>query len=223
VGASISVAPTPRGLRDAFDPPARFVRLMLGLVLGGVSIAFQIEADLGAAPWSVLDQGIARWASLPVGTTSVIVGAVVLLMWFPLGERLGIGTVLNVVVIGAVCDLVLLVLDTPSHLGARLGCMAFGVALWGPVSGLYIGSRLGPGPRDGLMTGLATRGLGSIRLIRTGLELGALAAGWLLGGTIGVGTLTFALTIGPNVQFCLEKLSVPSSRSPGLVPQEPHP
>lgn len=189
---------------------------MLGLVLGGVSIAFQVEAGLGVAPWSVLDQGIAERAGIPIGTASVLVGALVLLAWFPLGERLGVGTALNVLVIGTTTDLVLLVLRTPSRTAGQVVFMAIGVALWGPVSGLYIGSHLGPGPRDGLMTGLAARGIGSIRRIRTALELGALGVGWLLGGRVGIGTLAFALTIGPNVQFCLQRLSLagpPESRN----------
>ncbi|HEX6425398.1 MAG TPA: hypothetical protein VFZ79_18065, partial [Acidimicrobiales bacterium] len=151
-----------------------------------------------------------RRTGIPIGMVSIIVGALVLLAWLPLRERPGLGTVLNVVLIGTTIDLALLVLDTPGSAAARGAYLAIGVALWGPGSGLYIGASLGPGPRDGLMTGLAARGVGSIRLVRTGIELTALAAGWLLGGSVGLGTLAFALTIGPNVQFFLPRLTVPA-------------
>ena len=185
-------------------------RLIAGLVLCGLGIAFMVAADLGLAPWSVLDQGISDRSGIPIGTVSIIVGALVLLAWLPLRERPGLGTVLNVLLIGTTIDLALLVLDTPDAMAARLGYLAFGIFLWGPGTGLYIGAGLGPGPRDGLMTGLAARGVGSIRLVRTGIELTALAAGWFLGGSVGLGTLAFAVTIGPNVQFFLPRLTVPA-------------
>ena len=120
---------------------------------------------------------------------------------------------LNVVLIGTTIDLALLVLDTPGSAVGRLAYLAFGVFLWGPGTGLYIGAGLGPGPRDGLMTGLAARGVGSIRLVRTGIELSALAVGWLLGGSVGLGTVVFAVTIGPLVQFFLPRLTVGAPRS----------
>jgi uncharacterized membrane protein YczE len=194
-----------------FDRPReRIPRLVPGLVLCGLGIAFMVAADLGLPPWSVLDQGISRRTGIPIGTVSILVGAAVLLTWLPLRERPGLGTVLNILLIGLTIDAALLVLDTPGSAGARVAYLAIGVGLWGPGSGLYIGARLGPGPRDGLMTGLAGRGVGSIRLVRTGIELTALAAGWLLGGSVGVGTLAFALTIGANVQFFLPRLTVPA-------------
>ena len=155
-----------------------------------------------------VDQGISDRTGIPIGTVSIIVGAVVLLAWLPLRERPGLGTVLNVLLIGLTIDAALLLLETPEGMGARLGYLAIGAFLWGPGSGFYIGAGLGPGPRDGLMTGLSARGVGSIRLVRTGIELTALTAGWLLGGSVGLGTVVFAVTIGPNVQFFLPRLMV---------------
>jgi uncharacterized membrane protein YczE len=196
------------GLRPVIDPRVRVPRLVAGLVLCGLGIAFMVAADLGLAPWSVLDQGISERTGIPIGTVSIIVGALVLLAWIPLRERPGLGTVLNIVLIGATIDLALLVLDTPGSAAGQVAYLAIGAFLWGPGSGLYIGASLGPGPRDGLMTGLAARGVGSIRAVRTGIELTALAVGWLLGGSVGLGTVVFAVTIGPNVQFFLPRLTV---------------
>jgi len=195
-------------LRPVTEPRERVPRLVAGLVLCGLGIAFMVAADLGLAPWSVLDQGISEHTGIPIGTVSIIVGALVLAAWIPLRERPGLGTVLNVLLIGTTIDVALLVLDTPSSLAGRLAYLALGVFLWGPGTGLYIGAGLGPGPRDGLMTGLSARGVGSIRLVRTGIEITALAVGMALGGSVGLGTLAFALTIGPNVQLFLPRLTL---------------
>jgi uncharacterized membrane protein YczE len=186
----------------------RVPRLVGGLVLMGVGTGLMVAADLGLPPWSVLDQGISEHTGIPIGTVSILVGALVLCAWVPLRERPGLGTVLNILIIGVTTDLVLLALDTPESTPARLAYLLVGAFLWGPGSGLYIGADLGPGPRDGLMTGLAARGVGSIRAVRTGIEVSALTAGWLLGGSVGIGTVVVALTIGPNVQFFLPRLAV---------------
>lgn len=209
-------------LRPVVEPRRRIPRLVVGLVMLGLGIAFMVAADLGLSPWSVLDQGISHHTGIPIGTVSILVGALVLLAWVPLRERPGLGTVLNVVLIGATIDAALVVLHTPGTLAGRVAYLVLGVFLWGPGSGLYIGAALGPGPRDGLMTGLAARGVGSIRGVRTGLEITALAAGWLLGGSVGLGTLAFALTIGPNVHWFLPRLAVPTT-PPATSPPGPAP
>lgn len=187
---------------------ARLARLMVGLVLCGVGIAAMVAADLGLGPWDVLHQGIARLTDIPIGRVGIYVGLGVLALWLPLRERPGVGTVANVIVIGLVIDAVLLVLDTPDAMTWRVALLLSGPLLFGLGSGFYIGARLGPGPRDGLMTGLArTRGW-RVGPVRTGIELTALAAGWLLGGTAGVGTILFAVTIGPIVGYFLPRLEV---------------
>ena len=211
------------GLRPATELPERLPRLLGGLVLGGLGIAGMVRAELGLPPWSVLDHGINIHTGIPIGTVSILVGAVVLATWLVLRERPGLGTVLNIVVIGLVTDLTLWLVPPTDEMALRIAYLLVGVFIWGPGSGLYIGAGLGPGPRDGLMTGLAARGVGSVRLVRTGLELTALTIGWLLGGSVGVGTLAFALTIGPNVQFFLERLTYrpagPSTPAPGSDPE----
>jgi len=185
----------------------RLFNLYVGLALFGASIALMVSAGLGLAPWDVLHQGLARQAGLPIGWVVNIVGAAVLLLWLPLRQRPGIGTVSNVVVIGLAVDATLAVLPRPTDLGIRAVLLVLGVVLNGVATGLYIGAGLGPGPRDGLMTGLARRGH-SIRLVRTSIELSVLASGWLFGGTAGVGTVVYALCIGPLAQFFIPRLAV---------------
>ena len=176
--------------------PRRLVQLFAGLVLYGVSSSMLLLAGLGVDPWDVLHQGLARRTGVPVGTWTIIAGAVVLLLWIPLRQRPGIGTVSNVVLVGATMDVVLGHVHAPHAMAARVACLVTGVFLNGVATGAYIGAGLGPGPRDGLMTGLAARGH-SIRVVRTGLEVTVLVTGWLLGGTVGVGTVLYALSIGP--------------------------
>lgn len=185
----------------------RLPRLLAGLVLCGVAFACIVDARLGLDPWNVLHEGVADRVDLPIGLVTTLLGFVVLLAWIPLRERIGIGTIANALLIGTVMDLVLPMLPDSDHRATRWGLFAAGLVLIGPGIGLYIGARLGPGPRDGIMTGLARRGP-SIRLVRTGIELVALALGWALGGTVGVGTVIFAITVGPNAQFWLERLDL---------------
>lgn len=187
----------------------RGARLLGGLVLFGVGIALMVRADLGLAPWDVLHQGITDHVDLTIGQVTILTGAVVLLLWVPLRERPGIGTVANVLVIGLVEDLALELMDPVEALAPRIGLLLLGVYLFGPGSGFYIGAGLGPGPRDGLMTGLARRGI-SVRVARTGIELAVLAIGFALGGTLGVGTVLFAATIGPNVHWHLDRMRLPA-------------
>lgn len=213
---------TLRSPRDLLIVPSRaevrrrLPRLLLGLVLCGLGIAAMVRAELGLGPWDVLHQGLSRLSGIPIGTVGILVGLVVLLGWLPLRERLGLGTVLNVIVIGATIDLVLLVLPTVEALAPRVVLLVAGVLLFGMGSGFYIGAGLGPGPRDGLMTGIAARGP-SVGTVRLGLELTVLAAGWLLGGTVGVGTVVFAIGIGPLVQWFLPPLSLPRIEQPTTV------
>ena len=174
----------------------RLVQLYLGLVLYGFSTSLLVLSGLGLAPWDVFHQGLAKHSNLAIGTWSIIVGLFVLLLWIPLRERPGIGTVSNVVFIGGTMDIVLAHLSPPHELALRIVCLVVGVFLNGVATGAYIGAGLGPGPRDGLMTGLARRGH-SIRVVRTPLEVSVVVIGWLLGGTVGVGTVLYALSIGP--------------------------
>jgi uncharacterized membrane protein YczE len=174
----------------------RLVQLYLGLILYGISSSLLVLADLGLDPWDVFHQGLSRTFGLAIGTWAIIVGAVVLLLWIPLRQRPGIGTVSNVVLVGLTMNVVLGHVDAPHAMAARIACLVCGVLLNGVATGAYIGAGLGPGPRDGLMTGLAARGH-SIRVVRTGLEVTVLVTGWLLGGTVGVGTVVYALSIGP--------------------------
>ncbi len=181
----------------------RLPKLLVGLVVFGIGIALMAAAGQGLGPWEVFHQGIARKTGLELGTVSILVGVPVLVMWLPLREQPGIGTVLNIVVIGVATNLALNVLAKPVDLAPQLAMMAAGVVTIGIASGLYLATDLGAGPRDGLMTGVHHRFGWSIRRARTALELIVLVAGFLMGGTVGLGTVVFALGIGPIVQWAL--------------------
>jgi uncharacterized membrane protein YczE len=181
---------------------SRLIRLYAGLALFGASIALMVRAGLGLGPWDVLHQGLSRQTGLPLGWIVIAVAAVVMLAWIPLRQRPGLGTLSNVVLVGLALDATLAVLPTPEPLALRVAFLATGIVSNGLATALYIGADFGPGPRDGLMTGLAQRGH-SIRLVRTSIELTVLAAGWLLDGTVGIGTVAYALSIGPLIQVFL--------------------
>jgi len=187
--------------------PRRLAQLYAGLVLYGLSSGLILLAGLGNDPWDVLHQGLSRQTGIGTGVWVCIVGALVLLLWIPLRQRPGLGTLSNVVVIGVVIQLALVLFDTPGAPAARAALLAAGVVLNGVATGAYIGARFGPGPRDGLMTGLAARGM-SLRRVRTAIELTVLAAGAALGGTIGIGTVVYALAIGPLAHVFVPALTV---------------
>ena len=185
----------------------RLFNLYLGLVLFGVSCGMIVASGLGLGPWDVFHQGLSEQIGISLGWVVIWVGLGVLLLWIPLRQRPGLGTVSNAIVVGLVIDATLNVLSQPSSMAARVGFMLIGVVGNGIATGLYIGAGLGPGPRDGLMTGLAARGH-SIRVVRTSLELTVLVIGWLLGGTVGVGTVLYALSIGPLAHYFIPRLTV---------------
>ena len=209
---------SPRQQLRAGRLPRRVVQLLVGLVLYGVSMSMMIRSTLGLDPWDVFHAGIATHVPLSFGQVTIIVGALVLLLWVPLRQWPGLGTVANVVVIGLAADAGLALIDPPQALWARALLLVSGIVLNGVAGGLYIGSQLGPGPRDGLMTGLARRSGLSIRLVRTSIEVAVLAVGWLLGGPVGVGTVAYAVSIGPLVQFFLPRLTVDLDASSGPPP-----
>ena len=185
------------------SPVRRLNQLLGGLALYGVSMGLMIRSGLGLDPWDVLHEALSKLTGLTFGTVTAIVGALVLLCWIPLRQRPGIGTVANILVIAVAVDLTLAVVAPASSMVLRIALLVAGVVLNGLASAIYIGVRLGPGPRDGLMTGLNARTGWSIRIVRTAIELTALGGGWLLGGTVGVGTVVYALAIGPLVQVFL--------------------
>jgi uncharacterized membrane protein YczE len=199
----------------------RLVQLYAGLALYGASMALIIRSTLGNMPWDVLHQGLAERTGATIGVVSIAVGALVLLAWIPLRQRPGLGTVSNVVVIGVAVDATLALVPAPDPMVVRVTLLVAGVLLNAVATAAYIGVHLGPGPRDGLMTGLVRRTGGSVRLVRTSIEVAVVLTGWLLGGTLGVGTVVYALAIGPLVQVLLPRLSVGLPVSPASRPTRP--
>jgi len=179
----------------------RFGQLLAGLFLYGWSMAMLLRSSLGLDPWDVFHEGITRVVPLSFGQVAIVVGALVLLLWIPLRQKPGIGTILNILVIGLAADLGLAVMPAAGDPVGRVLLLVGGVVLNGLAGALYVGARLGPGPRDGLWVALTARTGASIRLVRTLIELTVLGIGWLLGGTVGIGTVLYALAIGPLVQF----------------------
>ena len=188
--------------------PRRIAQLVVGLLLYGGSMAMVIVSGLGQFPWDVLHYGLALHLPLSLGAVVIAASFAVLLLWIPLRQRPGLGTLLNAVLIGLSADAALALLAAPESLTARVLMVAGGVALNGLATAMYIGSQLGPGPRDGLMTGLVRRTGASVRLVRTSLEVSVVGLGWLLGGVVGLGTVLYALAIGPLTQALLPWFTV---------------
>ncbi|MEV5349750.1 YczE/YyaS/YitT family protein [Streptomyces achromogenes] len=217
--ASATGTPTPA----TGTPPSgrrlgrRLVQLYAGLALYGASSALLVAAGLGLEPWNVLHQGLAELTGLSIGVVSIVVGAAVLLLWVPLRQRPGLGTVSNVFVVGLAMDGTLALLPDVRSLALRVPLLVAGVVLNGMATGLYIAARFGPGPRDGLMTGLHRRTGRSVRLMRTAVEVAVVITGFLLGGTIGVGTVLYAVSIGPLAQVFLRWFAVPSAPAGSTV------
>jgi uncharacterized membrane protein YczE len=198
-------------------PVRRLTQLYIGLWIYGLSAALMVRSGLGLDPWDVFHQGVAKHAGLAIGTVTIITGAVVLLGWIPLKQWPGLGTLSNVVLIGVSMNVSLQTVPTAHAVVWRIAAMAAGIVLCGVATGMYIGANFGPGPRDGLMTGLSRRIGRSIRLTRTGIEVTVLVTGWLLGGTVGVGTVAFALAIGPLAQLFMRVFAVERAEAPVLV------
>jgi uncharacterized membrane protein YczE len=193
----------------------RTTQLFAGLTLYGISMALMLESGLGLTSWDVFHQGVSEATGLSIGAVVILTGIPLLLLWIPLRQRIGFGTIANLVVIGLVVDGALAVLPRAGALPMRITDLVAGILLNGVATGLYIGARLGPGPRDGLMTGIVNRFPRlSIRLVRTGIELTVLLIGFLLGGTVGLGTIAYAVAIGPLVQLFLPIFTVPERPAP---------
>ncbi|WP_208614594.1 YczE/YyaS/YitT family protein [Streptomyces regalis] len=195
----------------------RLSQLYVGLALYGASSALLVEAGLGLEPWNVLHQGLAELTGLTIGVVSIFVGAAVLLLWIPLRQRPGLGTVSNVFVVGIAMDGTLALVPEAHTLAVRIPLLLAGIVLNGVATGLYIAARFGPGPRDGLMTGLHRRTGRSIRLMRTAVEIAVVVTGFALGGTVGVGTLLYAVSIGPLAQLFLRVFAVPPASDGSTV------
>lgn len=197
----------------------RLIQLYIGLVLYGVSTAMFVRANLGADPWNVFHLGIAKIFSLNIGLVMILVGALVLVLWIPLRQRPGFGTISNVIVLGLAADAALALVPPLGSLVVRSGLLLSAVVVNALATGMYIGAGFGAGPRDGLMTGIHARTGYSVRSARTVIELTVLSAGWLMGGTVGVGTVLYALAIGPLIQLCLPWFTLSARR--GKTASEP--
>ncbi|QWB26889.1 hypothetical protein KJK29_32275 [Streptomyces koelreuteriae] len=195
----------------------RLTQLYAGLALYGASSALLVRSGLGLEPWNVLHQGLAERTGLSIGVVLTIVGAAVLLTWIPLRQRPGLGTVSNVLVIGMAMDATLALVPDAHGMVARVTLLVAGIVLNGAATGLYIAARFGPGPRDGLMTGLHQRTGVSIRVVRTAIEFTVVATGFVLGGTVGIGTVLYAVSIGPLAQLFLRVFAVPAASGGSTV------
>ncbi|MCS2169767.1 hypothetical protein MUU46_05450 [Scandinavium sp. TWS1a] len=194
----------------------RLLQLYVGLCLYGVSTGMFVQANLGADPWDVFHLGVGKVFSLDIGTVMILTGALVLLLWIPIRQRPGLGTISNVIVLGLAANATIAVIPTPDALWLQSGMMIIAVILNALATGMYIGAGFGPGPRDGLMTGIHARTGWSIRGIRTTIEVTVLVIGYFLGGSVGIGTLVYALAIGPLIQLCLPWFRTQSVARPVL-------
>ena len=192
----------------------RIAQLLVGLYLYGLGIAMMVQATVGVSPWDVLTQGVMKQTGIPFGFVTNIVGVLVLLLWIPIRQKPGIGTVLNVLLVGPSAQISFAFIPAPEELWLRIPLFAGGLLVLAIATGLYIGARFGPGPRDGLMTGIHARWGWKIWKVRTAIEVAVLAIGWLLGGNVGLGTLAFALLIGPMVNVTIPRLRVPVPAAP---------
>ncbi|WP_404475779.1 YitT family protein [Microbacterium aerolatum] len=188
--------------------PRRITQLLVGLFLYGLGIAFMVRGEIGAAPWDVLSQGISRHVPLSFGVITILTSVVVLLLWLPLRQRYGVGTLLNALLVGPSADVGLLFIPVGQPLWLRIAFFVIGLLVLAAATGLYIGAHFGPGPRDGLMTGLHKRTGWPIWIVRTGIEIVVVAVGWSLGGNVGIGTLAFALLVGPLCQYFMRIFAI---------------
>ncbi|MFJ9029724.1 YitT family protein [Streptomyces sp. NPDC102274] len=195
----------------------RLLQLYAGLALYGASSALLVRGGLGLEPWGVLHQGLAELTGLTMGVVSIIVGAVVLLLWIPIRQRPGLGTVSNVFVVGVAMDAALALVPEGHGPAVRIPLLIAGIVLNGAATGLYIAARFGPGPRDGLMTGLHRLTGRSVRLVRTGIEVAVVVTGFVLGGSVGIGTVAYALAIGPLAQLFLRVFAIPAAGNGSTV------
>ena len=198
----------------------RLIQLFLGLALYGISLGVMVRANLGLDPWDVFHQGLSERTGISLGMMVNLVGAVVLLLWIPIRQRPGIGTIANVFMIGTFADISLWLIPPVESLPLGMAMMLAAIVLNGIATGAYIGAGLGPGPRDGLMTGLVKRTGGSVRVIRTSIEVTVLAVGWLLGGTVGVGTVLYAIGIGPIVHRTLPLFTIDEKKPAPAAPAD---
>lgn len=199
--------------------PRRITQLLVGLFLYGIGIAFLLRGEIGSAPWDVLSQGVTRHVPLSFGVVTILISILVLLLWIPLRQRYGVGTVLNALLVGPSADIGLWLIPAGQPLWMRIVFFALGLLILSMATGLYIGAHFGPGPRDGLMTGLHRRTGWPIWIVRTGLEITVVVIGWILGGVVGVGTLIFALSVGPLCQYFMRIFEIRMPVSAGSAPR----
>ena len=207
-------------MNPALTMTRRIIQLALGLFLYGIAISLIVRAAIGVAPWDVLSQGVVKQTGLSFGFVTVALSVVVLLLWIPIKQKPGIGTVLNALFVGPSAEVGLAILPVPDSLVMQVVFFAGGLALLAVATGLYIGARFGPGPRDGLMTGIHRKFGWKIWIVRTAIEVTVLSIGWLLGGNVGIGTLAFALLIGPMVNITMPFFLVPAAVTPATTPEE---